>query len=515
MAEPEPASATSAAAPKRQLTLFDSTCIIVGIIIGAGIYETSPLIAQNVASLRWLIAVWVLGGLLSLVGALCYAELATAYPKSGGDYVYLTRGFGRPIGFLFAWAQLWVVRPGSIGAMAYVFARYADQLWPLSAHLAKWYPAADAHLSAADKVLALAERQAFCESIALMAYAAASVVVLTAINMLGVREGKWTQNLLTVAKVLGLGAIVVVGFSFTGSPAAAPAAQAAPKPSLGLSEFGLAMIFVLFTYGGWNEMAYVGAEVRNPKKNILRALVFGTVAVALIYVVVNLAFVHALGLDGARNFGVATEVLRQGLTDWAMRLGRLDLATRAALGNWAGAAISVLICVSALGAINGNIFTGARIYYAMGTEHRLYGWLGRWSPRLGTPVSSLLIQGLITLALVVGFGMTANGFQGMVLFTTPVFWTFLVLVGLSVYVLRYRDPGTERPYRVPGYPITPIIFCLSSGYMVYASLSYAIQNRSWEAIWSVAILLAGVALCFYDPRPNRSESGAAAPVEDS
>jgi amino acid transporter len=330
---------------------------------------------------------------------------------------------------------------------------------------------------------------------ALMIYAALSVLVLTGINILGVREGKWTQNLLTVAKVLGLGAIVVVGLFF-GSPAAsvAPAAQSAAPSSMGLAEFGLAMIFVLFTFGGWNEMAYVGAEVKRPEKNILRALVLGTVAVAAIYVVVNLAFVHAVGLEGTRQFGVATEVLRSGLTDSAPRL---------ALGDWAGSAISVLICISALGAINGNIFTGARIYYAMGTEHRLYAWLGRWSPHLGTPVSSLLIQGLITLVLVVGFGMTARGFEGMVLFTTPVFWTFLVLVGLSLYVLRYREPHVRRPYRVPGYPVTPIIFCLSSSYMVYASLSYAIQNRSWEAVWAVAILLVGVVLCFYDPRPER------------
>jgi APA family basic amino acid/polyamine antiporter len=476
----------SPAAPKRQLTLFDSTCIIVGIIIGAGIYETTPLIAQNVSGAEALIGVWLLGGLLSLIGAMCYAELATAYPKSGGDYVYLTRGFGRPIGFLFAWAQLWVVRPGSIGAMAYVFGRYANELWPLSRLLADWYQARCTWIEDVEKLQAASAT--FGESIALMTYAALSVVVLTGINIIGVREGKWTQNLLTVTKVLGLTAIVVVGFCF-GSPDASRGLgkAAAANSSFGLAEFGLAMIFVLFTYGGWNEMAYVGAEVRNPRKNILRALILGTVAVALIYAIVNLAFVFAVGLEGTRQFGVATDVLRLGL------------------GDWAGVAISILISISALGAINGNIFTGARIYYAMGTEHQLYAKLGRWSPRLGTPVWSLLVQALVAVVLIIGFGMTANGFQGMVLFTTPVFWFFLVLVGLSVFVLRYREPGTERPYRVPGYPITPVIFCLSSSYMVYASLSYAIQNRSWEAIWSIGILAVGVLLCFYDPRPKQPQ----------
>ena len=447
------------AAPKRQLTLFDSTCIIVGIIIGAGIYETSPMIAGCAAGPAWLIGFWLLGGLLSLIGALCYAELATAYPKQGGDYVYLTRAYGRAPGFLFAWAQLWVVRPGSIGAMAYVFARYANRLWPLNGN---WQ-----------------------EPVALMFYAAVSVVVLTAINVLGVREGKWTQNVLTVAKVLGLAAIFVVGFLFAadGGPPP-PVAEAAEQSDSPLARFGLAMIFVLFTYGGWNEMAYVGAEVRNPNKNIIRALMLGTVSVTLIYVLVNLAFLHALGLEGTRNATVAADVLELGLGDWAAR------------------AISLLICVSALGAINGQIFTGARIYYAMGTDHRLYARLGQWSGRLGTPVWSLVIQAVITLALVVSFGMTENGFASMVKFTTPVFWIFFLLVGISVFVLRYREPDTPRPYRLPGYPITPILFCLSSTFMVYSSLAYAVENHSWEAVWSVAILLVGVVLSFYDPRPK-------------
>jgi len=456
---PQSSASDHPAGPQRQLTLFDSTCIIVGIIIGAGIYETSPLIAQSVSGPGWLIGVWLLGGLLSLIGAVCYAELATAYPKQGGDYVYLTRAFGRAFGFLFAWAQLWVIRPGSIGAMAYIFARYANRLWPL------------------------AEGEG--EAIALMEYAVASVVILTAINVLGVREGKWTQNVLTTIKVLGLAVIFVVGLLFA-SPDTSPV-TAAEKP--GQPDFFLAMIFVLFTYGGWNEMAYVGAEVRSPKKNILRALVLGTVSVTVIYVLVNLAFIHALSFQGTRDFGVAANVLKLGL------------------GDWAAAAISILICISALGAINGMIFTGARIYYAMGTEHRLYAWLGQWSGRLGTPVWSLVIQALITLALVVWFGMTKSGFVSMVKFTTPVFWIFLLLVGISVFVLRYREPDTPRPYRLHWYPATPIVFCLSSLFMVYASFSYAIENRSWEAIWSVGILLVGVGLSFYDPKAKRPQEG--------
>jgi amino acid transporter len=456
-------SSSAVAAPQRHMTLFDSTSIIVGIIIGAGIYETTPLIAQTVPGVEGLLGAWLLGGFLSFVGALCYAELATAYPRAGGDFVYLTRSFDRPIGFLFAWAQLWVVRPGSIGAMAFVFARYANHLVPLKIGEA--------------------------ESSGLLIYAAGSVLALSFINLLGVQQGKWTQNILTTAKVLGLLLVAVVGLLFSApTQPVAPAGGGQPSSP----NFGLAMIFVLFAYGGWNEMAYVGAEVRDPKKNILRALTFGTVAVAAIYILVTLAFLHALGLEGTRNSkAVAAEVLDLGLGGWGDRL------------------ISLLISISALGAINGQIFTGARIYYAMGKEHPLYSVLGQWSARLGTPVWSLVVQGVITLAVILGFGWMGadKGFQRMVIFTTPVFWIFLVMVGQSLFVLRRHEPDTPRPYRVPLYPIPPIILCLSSLYMVFTSVDYALQpfNRSYEAFWSIGLLLAGVVLCFFDPKPSTSE----------
>lgn len=481
------ASTAQPSAPKRQLTLFDSTCIIVGIIIGACFYETTPKIANCMAAVstaigqsdtfvaRWaenstfvswlisapvlLVGVWIFGGLISLIGALCYAELATAYPKQGGDYVYLTRSFGRWAGFLFAWAQLWVVRPGSIGALAFVFARYADELVPLAT---------------------------VCEPLRidpLMLYAVVSVVVLTAINMLGVREGKWTQNFLTTVKVLGLAAIFVVGMLYQ-SPDA-DKIVAAPQSYHG---FRLAMIFVLLTFGGWNEMAYVGAEVRNPRRNIVRALVLGTIAVTTIYALGNAAFIHALGYGGfCHSEAVATHTLNL-------------------VSSLGGRFIAALICVSALGGINGMIFTGARIYYAVGTEHRLYAWLGRWNERKGTPIPSLLIQAAATLALVIGFGWFGGkeGFDKLVIFTTPVFWIFFLPIGFTLFVLRWREPDVERPYRVPLYPVVPILFCLSSLFMLWSSLSYAYDNQSYEALWAVGIMAIGVVFCLFDPRPRKT-----------
>jgi basic amino acid/polyamine antiporter, APA family len=456
--------------PKRQLTLFDSTSIIVGIIIGSAIYESSPLIAAKSGGLAGLMGIWVLGGLLSLIGALCYAELANAYPREGGDYVYVTKAFGRRAGFLFGWAQLWVVRPGSIGAMAYIFAHYANQLWPLA--------------------------RGDAEYLALVAYAAASIAVLSAINLLGVREGKWTQNVLTTTKVLGLAAIAAVGLWFS-TPTPEPAVSATTADP----DFGLALIFVLFAYGGWSEMAYVSAEVRDPKRNILRALLLGTVAVAAIYLAVTLAFVHCLGLDGVRQANaVAADVLNHGL------------------GDWGGRAISLLICISALGAINGQIFTGARIYYAMGNDHPLYAPLGRWSGRRDTPVCSLVVQAVITLATVSVFGLcvpsavTESGFTKMVMFTTPVFWGFLCLVGVGLFVLRVRQPQLERPYRVPLYPLIPTVFCCYTAFMVYQGVVYALDHRSYEGLWALAAIAIGAVMAFVNPKP--SGTAEPAPGED-
>ncbi len=305
---------------------------------------------------------------------------------------------------------------------------------------------------------------------------------MTAVNLLGVRTGKWTQNLLSAAKYLGLALVCAAGLFFCNQPAAAAVAAVTPAhpPS-----FGQAMIFVLFAYGGWNEMAYVGAEVRNPRKNIVWALWLGTLAVMLIYVLANLAFLRALGFAGIRG---ASEVAGD--------------TFQCAFGPWGRLAIQWLIIVTALGAIQGMIFTGSRIYYAMGSDYRLYAWLGRWSGRRGTPIYAILLQGAITLALVIGFGWTQNGFQAIVNFENPVFWIFLLLVAIGLIVLRYRRPELERPFRVPCYPILPVIFGLSCLFMVQSSLSWAYENRNREALYAIGLMVLGIGASFCSRRSH-------------
>ena len=457
--EKEDATTAGAAVPRRQLTLLDSTSIIVGIIIGAGFFETPPQIAAGAGGPALLMALWAAGGAMALVGALCYAELAGAYPRDGGEYVFLTRAYGRRVGFLYAWSWFWVVRPGNLGAMAYVFARYASELVPL--------PLGD---------------------YAFAPYAIGALVVLTVVNVLGVRAGKTVQNLLTAAKVAGLLAVFAV--ALLGPAAPARAAATAPAPTAG--GIYLAVILIMWAYGGWNDMSYVAAEVRDPRRNILRALVLGTAAVLAIYVAGNLAFIHALGFEGFAGSGaVAADVMRPKFGAAGARF------------------ISALVCVSCLGALNGMILTGARIYYAVGAEHAAYAWLGRWDARRDTPARSLWLQGLATLVLVAGLGLSRDAFQRLVVFTEAVFWAFLLLVAASLFVLRRRDPDTPRPYRVAGYPLTPAIFCLSCAFLLYSSVAYALSNRAREAWWAVGLLGAGVLASLYDPAiPRRTHEPA-------
>jgi amino acid transporter len=429
------------ATPKQALTLFDATSLIVGIIVGAGIYQMAPEIARGAAGPWSLLGLWALGGLLTLCGALCYAELASAYPDQGGDYVYLGRAYGEWAGFLFGWAQLTIVRPGDIAVMAFAFATYACAI----------------HDPLAGTAFPYGEQL----------YAIAATLILTAINVLGVRQGAWVQNLLTVVKVGGL--LLVVGAAFAGPGAAAAGAPVEQVP------FGLALIFVLFTYGGWNEMAYVAAEVRDPGRNIARALLLGTAAVTALYLAVNAAFLYALGHAGvATSAAVATDTV----------------ATVAP--EFAAIAISLLVCVSALGAVNGLVFTGARISYALGRGHPLFGRLGQWHARLGTPAAALVLQGAITVVLIVALG----SFVGAVLYTAAAVYAFYLGSTMAVVVLRRREPRRHRPFRVPLYPLPPVAFAAVCAWLIWSAVTY----KPVTAAAAVALLLLGLPVLWWSRR---------------
>ncbi|MFC1738496.1 APC family permease [Planctomycetota bacterium] len=424
-------------APRKQLSLLDSTCIIVGIIIGAGIYETAPTVAASMGGWAGTLSIWLIGGLLALVGALCYAELATAYPYEGGDYIYLNRAYGTWAGYLFGWSQLIIIRPGDIALMAFIFARYAQNLYP--------FPNAN------------------------LIFPAAIVVILTLINILGVKQGKWTQNILTVLKALGLLAVIIAGLL---APQTHQPAEPKPFTMPGLQ---LALILMLFTYGGFNEVAYIAAELKNPHRNILRSLVLGTTLVTVLYLLANSAFLYALGYTRM-------------VDSQAVAVDTISVA----FPEIAGKAISILICISTLGAVNGLIFTGARISYAMGTEHVVFRVLGKWSQRFGTPVWALALQGCISLTIV----LMAGSFIDTILYTAPVVWLFFLATGLSLFILRRKEPWTLRPYKVTAYPAIPMIFCACCVFMLYSCISYAFANKPIGLIISSSTLLVGALLYF-------------------
>ena len=431
------AGAARAARPVPTLGLADAVAIIVGIVIGAGVFRTPSLVAANAPSETAVLLIWAAGGLVSLFGALCYAELATAYPHAGGDYHFLTRAYGRRLAFLYAWSRITVVQTGSVALLAFVFGDYASQLLPLGAHS----PAA---------------------------YAALAVVALTALNVLGVRQGTRTQNLLTAVEVSCLLLLIAAGLLWA-APAESQAAAAAPASSS--ASFGLAMVFVLLTYGGWNEAAYVSAEMRGARRQMAWALILSIGVITGLYLLVNVAYLRGLGLAGvAGSEAVAADLMR------------------GAVGERGAQFVSLLIAVSAITSANATVITGARTNYALGRDFRVFRFLGRWHERANTPTNALAVQGVIALALVFLGTFTRDGFKTMVDFTAPVFWCFFLLAGLALIILRVRDPDAPRPFRVPLYPLTPLLFCAVCAYMLQASLAYTGRG----ALVGVALLLTGL-----------------------
>ena len=431
--------ATTHDTPQPLLRVRDAVGLIIGIVVGAGIFSAPSLVAANAGSGATMLLAWVVGGLISLAGAMCYAELATMHPHPGGDYHYLKLAFGRSISFLFAWARLTVIPTGSIALLAYVFGDYATQIYDLGGRSSA-------------------------------IYAACVVVVLTALNIAGVRQGKWTQNLLTVIEVLGVALIIVAGLLLVPS-APSSASDAAVSSS---ASWGLVLIFVMLTYGGWNEAAYISAEVEGARRNIVRALFISIAVITALYVLINFAYLHALGLKGmSETEAVAADVMRLSLGERGAQL------------------VSVFVAISALTSANATILMGARTTFAFGRDFHIFSALGRW--RGGSPVNALLTQGGIALALVLLGSITRSGFATMVEYTAPVFWFFFLLTGLSLFVLRAREPDTPRPFRVPLYPLTPIVFCLTSAYLLYAS----IMHTGIGALVGVAVLAVGVPVLWY------------------
>ncbi len=455
------ANQTDSAGAAPRLGLWDAVSLVIGIVVGTSIFRTAPEVFQNTSGPWPALGAWLLGGVLSIIGALCYAELATTYTRAGGDYEYLTHAFGPWAGFLFGWAQLTAVLTSSIGTMAYTFADYGVKLFRMNESGVVWL-------------------------------AATPIVGATILNAIGTSLGKTTQNICTVAKVMGLIGVVLAGVAaadWSNLAVSSAAGTNNAEASSNWQAFGLAMVFVLYAYGGWNDAAFVAAEVRDRKRNLPLALIGGVFGVTAVYLAVNVAYLAGLGFDAARATRTpATDVIE------------------AAIGRAGGNLASILVMISALGAINGMVLVGSRVYAAAGADHRPLRWLSGWDAERGPPRAALLAQAAVSLAMVFAVSLVdpSDGFGTLLAATAPVFWSFLMGTGASVIVLRWRDPLRERPFTVPFYPLPPLIFCATGGYMLDSSLTYALSKSPWLPLMGVGPVAVGLAVYLLTPREKSS-----------
>ena len=439
--------------PSRTVSLFDAICIIVGTIIGAGIFKTAPSIANFAGSYSVMILLWLVGGLLTVIGALCFAELTTRFSNvAGGDYGFLKMAYGKHIGFLFAWATFWIIRPGNMGAMALTFAGYFDEVFGGGPFDDQW-------------------RIAF--------YTILSILVLSCTNLIGLKQGKKIQNVLTVAKVVGIASIILVAFLMPAPNANEGSIANTASPSN--SNWLLAMVLVMFSFGGWNDISFIATEIKKPEKNLFRALILGCVLVTTIYVIVNIAFSTSLGFESvAQSKAVATDVIQNsmGRESW--------------FGEKAAKIVAALICISCLGAINGIIITSPRIYFAAGRDYPLFGSLGAWDTKRNQPWIATSVQAVVTIAFCILCFQYKDPFEVIVVSSAPFFWSFLGLAGLSLIVFRRRNSNESQEkkyFQTPLFPLEPLVLATACFAMAYSSLNHMMAMDYWLAFIAVVVTM--------------------------
>ena len=443
--------------PRQQLSITDGIFLTVGMVIGVGIFKAPSIVAGNTSSGMEFLLAWLLGGVVSLCGALVYAELSSRHPETGGEYTFIAHGLGNGAAFLFAWSRMTVIQTGAIAAVAFVFGEYASELVRLGEH-----------------------------SVAI--YAALSVGALTLLNIAGTLQSKTLQKVMEIALIAGLLFLAIAGMVVGGTPVPAKPAAAGS----GGGDFLFAMMFVFFTFGGWNEAAYLAGEVKEPRRNMLRILVGGIVAVTVLYLLVNIGYLVALGQGGiAGSKAVGADVMRLVAGDTGANI------------------LALIVCVSALTTINAAVFTGARTNFAMGRDFPLFAGLGNWRESGSTPANALVLQGAISLVLIAAAAMTAkDGFDAMVAYTAPVFWTFFLLTGITLFVLRYKATAPSE-FKTPFYPVIPLIFCTMCGFMLWKALAYVFNPQYGPKFGNLVlagllVMLAGIPLYWFarKARPN-------------
>jgi len=394
---------------KKELSWFDSIAIIIAIVIGVGVFRVPSEVAQYLSSPVFILLAWLIGGIICLLGALCYAELSTSLPKSGGDYIYLRESYGSLAGFLFGWTELLVIRTGSIAAIAFIAAEYLQSFLALNSSFVK-----------------------------LMAIFI--VLSLSIINSVGLRHGKRILDILTVTKVVVLIGIIFYGFlSQKGDASLLNFNGVSSFSNNGIfSAFALALIPILWAYGGWHENTFVAGETKNATKILPLTLIGGILTVTVIYLAINYLYLYLIPVS---------EIAKSSLigSDLLQILG----------GRYGQKLLEGVVIISSLGALNATIITGSRITYSLAKDHPVFSFLEGVNAKYGTPHRAIFSNAIWAIALIV-----IGSFNDLLFFTGVLVWLFFALVVGGLFILRYKYPKLERPYKVWGYPFVPIAFIL-------------------------------------------------------
>ena len=437
---------------KRQLGLFDSVMLISGDVIGVGIFVTTGFVAATFPSPGGVLLIWLLGGLLAMAGALSCAELSASLPYAGGDYIYIREAYGKVVGFLSGWSSFLVTFSGSIAAIAVALASFASSLFPVLG---------------LDRLLFSAQVGGHPITVSAgTVFSIVAVLILSGIHTVGVRQGVWVQNVLTTLKIGSLLGIIIFG-ALVGKGSVEHFVPFFDASKItGLSAFGAAFIPVIFAYAGWNAVIYLAGEVRDPEKNLPRALVWANSLVIVLYLAVNVIYIYGVPVTQMKG---------------SLRVS--EVATTALFGAQTSAWITAIITVSVLGALNAVIMIGPRIYYAMARDGVFFGALARVHPTFHTPSNAIILQALWSCVLIL-----TGTFDALFTYVSVIISLFSALTVGAVIVLRFKRPDLRRPYKTWGYPSVPIFFILVSLWIAWGSL----VSKPWESLGGVLIVALGI-----------------------
>src|SRR5687767_5391717 len=436
---------------KRQIGLFSAVMLIAGDMIGTGIFISTGVIAETLPSPGGILLVWLLGGLLALTGALSYAELSASLPYAGGDYIYIREAYGKLLGFLSGWSSFLVTFSGAIAFLAV----------SLSGFLAFFFPV----LGSERVIFSLAIPWVPITATAGTIFAIVVVLLLSGLHCLGVRQGTMVQNILTILKIAALLAIIVFGILF-GKGDTAHFTPLFDWQKVSFSVFAAAFIPVIFAYSGWNAITYIAGEVKDPERNLPRALLFGVLIVTALYLAINAVYIYAVPVTEMKG---------------ALRMS--EVATTALFGYKTSALITAIITISILGALNVVTMIGPRIYYAMAKDGVFFQRLTYVHPKFGTPTKAIMLQALWSCLLIL-----TNTWGTLFTYVSVAITLFSAFTVGSVIVLRYKKPELKRPYRLWGYPLVPILFILVHLWIVWGSVT----EKPTESLIGLFIVCLGI-----------------------